>query len=311
MSDGEIAVSVTADVGYLPHVATMLASAVAVPHQPPLAVHLLHGGDLDDVALAPLRRRLDAAGGTLRAHVVDPERLEGISDAKFSRTAWYRVLLPELVADAHRVVHLDGDALVLDSLAPLACAELGGKPFAAVENALYPWMPPAWSRLGLPEGTAYPNSGVMVMDLEALRAADAVDRLLDHGRRHPESTWPEQDALAVVFAGRWQHLDPRWNVQTSVVELPPRMLPWPGSVIAAARREPAIRHFSGPLKPWEGWGTVKSIERYVRYRSESGYPLADRPHRPLVARVAPRLPLRLRKQLLFRVLRRRQNEARR
>jgi lipopolysaccharide biosynthesis glycosyltransferase len=299
---GAICLSVTADRAYLPHVATMLASALAVPAQPRLSVQLLHGGDLHDRDLAPLRARLARAGGALQSHAIDRRRVSGLSDAHFSRTAWYRILLPDVLPDHPRALHVDGDALVLASLGELWRTDLGRAPFAAVENPLYPWMPAAWERLGLPEGTAYPNSGVMVLDLDHLRAVDAPARLLAYGARHPHHRWPEQDALAATFPGEWAPLPPRWNAQTTVWDLPPRLLPWTRAEIATARRRPAIRHFSGPIKPWDGWGRGAELASYARHRRSAGYPLARRPRRTRLSRLSAAAPVAFKRRLMLRAI---------
>lgn len=297
-----LTVTVTADASYLPHVAAMLHSAVSVPGQPPLEVHLLHPGDIGRRA-QPLARMLARHRGILVEHRVEPHWLAGISDKRFSITAWYRILAPVLLPAHHRALHLDGDMLVEGVLSELWGTALRGAPFAAAQNPLYPWMAPSARRLGLPPGTPYPNSGVLLMDLGEMRRCSAVEDLISYGRSHPDNPWPEQDALAAVFQGCWVDLHPRWNLQSTTAELPTRHLPWTRAEVVEARTSPMIRHFSGPLKPWDGWGARRTVQRYVDHRRGSGYPMPAHPPRRPSSAMVRRLPMRLRRRALLRILR--------
>lgn len=295
-------VSTTTDRGYLPHAAAMLHSAISSTDTT-IVVHLLHDRTVDAAGLDPVRRLVDRGGGELRPHLVDDRQLARISDRRFPRIAWYRTLLPTLAGHLDRVVHLDADLLVCSSLEPLWRTDLDGAPVAAVENPLYPWMRPAWQRLSLPAGTPYLNSGVMVLDLVEMRRRGLAGELHAYGAAHPENPWPEQDALSAVLAGNWRRLDPHWNVQTSFFDLRVDQLPWTAAVTAKARTRPSIVHSTGPLKPWHGWGPAWVVDAYEHHRRAAGMPLG-RIHRPVAARLAPRLPWALRRRLLRRVVQR-------
>ena len=273
MSPSPVHVTVTCDEAYVPHVAAMLVSAVRA--SPGVHVHLLHPEAMNPEALEPIRRIVERAGGELHPVEVLDSRVEALNEARFSRTAWYRTLAPELCPQLDRIVHLDADATVHASLDELWRTDLDGQPLAAVENPLYPWMRPAADRLGLPSGTPYLNSGVLVMDLAALRRENAVERLLHYGTTHPDNPWPEQDALSFVFAGQWTPLPPRWNAQATVYELRVSQLPWTSREIRDARRRPAVRHFSGPFKPWNGHPDRGVVTSYNRRREQAGYEPVD------------------------------------
>lgn len=300
LTSHRIAVTVTADATYLPHVAAMLQSAMAVPRQPSLEVHLLQPGDAD-VPTDALASALRDHGGCLVVHRVGVDRLRGISTDRFSITAWFRVLAPDLMPDHDRALHLDGDMLVHASLEGLWNSDLDGNLFAAVQNPLYPWMRSASDRLGLRDGAPYLNSGVLLMDLKQMRQG-TVDALIAYGRAHPDNPWPEQDALAAVCNDRWLELHPRWNVQSTVMELPSKHLPWDRSLVREARRDPAVRHFSGPLKPWDGWGSRATVESYAAHRDRAGYPMARLPRIKRQAALLHHLPMSLRRRAMLRIV---------
>jgi lipopolysaccharide biosynthesis glycosyltransferase len=51
--------------------------------------------------------------------------------------------------------------------------------------------------------------------------------------------------------GRWVKLHPRWNVQTTLYDLPTWLLPFPKEVTREAVQQPAVIHYNGPFKPWQ------------------------------------------------------------
>jgi lipopolysaccharide biosynthesis glycosyltransferase len=100
----------------------------------------------------------------------------------------------------------------------------------------------------------YFNSGVMLFNLAAMRAADFAAGLVELVRRERgELVWPDQDALNVAARGRWLGLHPRWNCMNSFFSRPRLAREVFGaSLLSEAVEQPAIRHFEGPdfNKPW-------------------------------------------------------------
>jgi lipopolysaccharide biosynthesis glycosyltransferase len=249
-----IRVAMATDGRYVPWAATTILSIV--DHEPPgsVEVNLIHAGTLD----ADVGRRLiefgEHVGCDVRLHHVGPQRLSELPDLdRFGRVVWLRFLLPELLPAADRVLYLDADTFIAATIAPLWRHPLDGSPLAAVANVVEPTLAAHVSGLGLEVRTFF-NSGVLLMDLDAMRSEDIWGRVLslvaDRGER---LVWPDQDALNILFRDRWMPLHPRWNVMNS-------FWTWPylandvfgAEVVAQVKREPAIVHFEGPSlsKPW-------------------------------------------------------------
>ena len=92
------------------------------------------------------------------------------------------------------------------------------------------------SRLSLPPGAPYFNSGVMLFDLAAIRAQGQLEAARDFATNHRDLCIDhDQDALNVAFQGKWQVLDWRWNAVSLYGDL--------------MKKRPFIRHFTGK-KPW-------------------------------------------------------------
>ena len=152
----------------------------------------------------------------------------------FSRAAHLRLFLDDILADFDRAVYLDSDISLLTDISPLLALEPKAAPIIAAHDI--PLMIEGKYRDRLHISSPYFNSGVMVLDLKAIRAervfADALQYALDHPER---CEYVDQDPLNAVLDGRWQVLDWRWNAVTWIRDMMPR--------------EPFIRHFAR-YKPW-------------------------------------------------------------
>lgn len=290
MSDpAPLAIACATDDGYAPHCATMLRSLLAHHDASALIIHVLHDAGLSADARRRLHQLVEGAGATLRWLEVTPAAAADFPDDRFHISCWYRVLLPELLPQAARVLYLDSDLIVRASLRPLWGQPLDGKLFAAVVNPLYAFMPDRPTALGLDGIREYLNSGVMLMDLAAMRAEGLVGKLRAYAAAHRRNPWPEQDALSVVCRGRWLPLPPRWNAQSTLFDLDAGHLPFPPDEVRAARRDPAVVHFIGPLKPWHYLCRHPLRHEYAVHRRQTPWPdfhlegrtLANRLLRPL------------------------------
>jgi lipopolysaccharide biosynthesis glycosyltransferase len=262
-----------AEGSYWRHTGAMIHSLLThnAQHRPEVVV--LHGAG---TAAPADRERMSSLvagfGAPLRFLEVAPERIAAFPDRYFHRSIWYRAFLPELLPDRAKVLYLDSDLLVLDSLQELWDLELSSHPFAAVTNPLHPalqWYPRRALGLPLPE---YFNSGVLLMNLKRLRAERAPERLLAHAQAHPEHTCPDQDALNLVFRHQRLALHPRWNLQTPLFDLPRRATPFEPLELDEALRRPAIVHFSGAFKPWHYLCRYPYTDRYFEHARQTPWP---------------------------------------
>ena len=272
----EIACSARRD--YLPHTATMIASLLANAGVA-LRVNLLVGDDVGEAEAEAVATMVAGEGQELRVHRVEPDRLEGLkTTGTFPTAHWYRVLLPELL-DAPRALYLDGDVIVLDSLQPLAELDLGDSWLAAVTNPFPDNESAARLCAGLGvEPARYFNSGVMVLDLAALRDHDAPSRVIAYAAANAERLFlPEQDAMNAVLADRRLPLAPRWNAMIGVERLAWSEELFGPEAVRAALEHPAIRHFegSGANKPWHPQAEAANRRLYETYRARTPWPDPD------------------------------------
>lgn len=152
----------------------------------------------------------------------------------FTRANYLRLFSDDILADFDRAVYLDSDISLLTDVSPLL--DLGPKGAPVIASYDLPQMIDRKYRDRLRMTAPYFNSGVMVLDLKAVRAEHVFADALSYALEHPERCeYVDQDALNAVLDGRWQVLDWRWNALSQMREFMPK--------------DPFIRHFTR-YKPW-------------------------------------------------------------
>jgi lipopolysaccharide biosynthesis glycosyltransferase len=188
-----------------------------------------------------------------------------------SSATYARLFLPELLpAHWERVIYLDVDTITLCPLNELWDTNLNGMPLAAIQDFGVTKISSRggvskWREMGLDVNANYFNSGVLLLDIAALKREEVCKNALDYLNENSKTVqWYDQEALNAAINGRFVVLDQAWNVM------------WYWFTEAALQAEAhdvlsraKIRHFSGAHKPWcqnkkSPWGTghfFKYIDR--------------------------------------------------
>lgn len=309
-----IHVALATDRAYVPYCGVATLSLAEARLEAPLTIHILHGEDVgrDDVdALTSVASR---SGVDVVAHGIDSAAVADLPSVdRFGPVIWFRLLLPELLADCDRVVYLDADTFAVAPLDDLWRVDLGDAAVAAVRNVVHPEHRHRDPGLGLPTMSAYFNSGVLLFDLERVRSDGLMARARDVAcDQRDRLLWPDQDALNVAFARRWLAVHPRWNCMNSLRVWRPWAEEALGAVaVADALADPAVVHFEGPAlsKPWH---YLSDHPLRARYRSAlARTPWADTrvTDRTVATRLIGRLPERWRRDAFGQLLRLRQRRS--
>ena len=287
----------------------MIASVAVNGGLDDATVHLMHDGSLSPTALDDVRAMGDRLAVRVEFLTVPDAALDGLPTAGFTgKGSWYRVFLPRLLPDVDRLLYLDVDLLVLDSVAPLFEVDLAGTYVGAVKNVWEHDQTKRLRALGVHDPTRYFNAGVLAMDLRTMREDCVLEQLIDFGmRRADDLVLPDQDSLNVVLADRWTELDPRWNCMNSIMTLEVSLAYFSPESIAEAQARPAIRHYEGPSsnKPWNFLADRREQARYERYRAETPWPNVEFDDRTMATRLLHPLPASLRLRAYRRLLYRR------
>jgi lipopolysaccharide biosynthesis glycosyltransferase len=228
------------DSRYAPHAAVVIASIVRSAPGAHFRFIMIHDGV--DAARRQQVERL-APGSRFAWTQVADDDLPAFQYGHLNRAILFRLGLEKLApADANRVVYVDADTVVLNDVRELAAADLGDCAIGAVHDC---YVDPAdfakrWSLTS--PAPRYFNSGVLVIDLERVRAESLFSKAAAIIAQNESTALPygDQDALNITMWERWTAIEPMWNVQRF-------MNP---QNIAATGRGPSLIHFVGLEKPW-------------------------------------------------------------
>jgi lipopolysaccharide biosynthesis glycosyltransferase len=279
-----IVIAIALDRGYAPWAATLLRSCVRAHPLSAITFEILHDRTLSDEDCRRLGEAAMSSHSSVRFHSVPSEALSGLPTTPlFGSIVWLRFCLPDLLVDRSRALYLDCDTLVMSSLQELWATPLDQHPLAAVANVVERAARSHVEALGIHYPGGFFNSGVLLLDLDRMRAERSTEELFktaaDLGER---LIWPDQDTLNLVFHRRWLPLHPRWNTQNSfwvwrewAVEV------FGEALLDEATGHPGIRHFEGPgiSKPWHYLCPYPGREHHRAVLAETpwaGIPLEDR-----------------------------------
>lgn len=294
---GQRHLAVATDAAYLPWCATAVLSVLRSGTRG-LVVHLLHAADVSGSDLGRFGAMVQAEGAQLEPIAVadlDLGPLPAAVSAHGGAVSCARLLLPEVLPDVDRLVYLDADTLTRQALDELWEVSLDGAVLGAVRNVVEPGMAARLTALGVADPRRYLNSGVLVMDLAAMRRDGTAAALLRcvH-ERGDQLLWVDQDALNLVLGHDWHELHPRWNAQNSFWD----WSQWAQDVLGhdavdQARSAPCVLHFEGPwlCKPWHHLCRHPYTATYRQVLAQTpwaGTPLTDRTPATRAIRHLPR-----------------------
>lgn len=250
---------------YLDKAETMLFSARRNTDQPIRVFLMTHS--LAPSGIAQLEAFLSKNDMQLTVVDVTHTALDDLplGNRHFSIEMYYRLLAQFLLpADMERVLWLDADIVVRRDLYPFYSQDFCGKLLCACPDKSQngPEIIGIKEKVGLAEDHIYFNSGVLLLNLAALRIETTQEGIVGLASSLADRlTYPDQDILNVLYAGRvkycpWQ----KYNYQV----LYERKLP------AEMLEDIVILHYVGETKPWDYHYIWPSSREYYRVQLQRG-----------------------------------------
>lgn len=212
-----------------------------------------------------------AAGGrknvSIRVHDVAPflqtwdlSRLK--TGHRLSLATYYRLFMPELMKDYHKILYIDGDTVVLEDPAVLYDCDISDcyagavKDYNIIRDMSISFRHHVQGLLQMEDTGAYFNAGVLLLNLDRIRRDFSLDFFMEQaelkGAKHHD-----QDVLNSLFYGHVKFLPPRYNSM------------WQDESLYAsveggseAVNHPAIVHYPGSGKPWLKAGAFRPAARH-------------------------------------------------
>lgn len=208
----------------------------------------------------------------------------------------------ELPQTLNRVIYLDCDTIVNQSIRELWNLDIQGKTIGALMDAFSRYYR---ANIGLEDNDILFNSGVMLIDLEKWREKNVERRLMDFiVKRHGRIQQGDQGALNYVLAHDTYCFEPRFNSVTIFYDFsyeemmtyrkPPAF--YTKEQICEAVENPVLIHFTSSFlskRVWMKGCKHRYVEKWLQYKQMS--PWCNQPpwddDRPLWRRVSAKMIL--------------------
>lgn len=203
----------------------------------------------------------------------------GLADSTY-RTATEAALLkfhlPDLLPQWDKALYLDGDLLIRRSLTTLYSTELGDNYAAVVRD-----LPQAlYDKPLLGNDRDYFNSGVMLLNLDLMRAEGLPKKLVALKKKLDGDNLADQNVFNIVFANRTVQLSPEYNLCCMNLQRRwrrERVLEKINDLYGAEYRSfydlisrSTIIHYSSKEKPWT-YRDVLFVQEWDHARRKTNY----------------------------------------
>lgn len=179
----------------------------------------------------------------------------------FPTTTWYpeqiyyRILAAFLLpANLDKILYLDLDVVVINPLDKLYNMEFYGAYYVACSHVREFMTKVNSIRLGVKKQISYINSGVMLMDLEALRKQQNKKDIVDFVEENKlKLILPDQDIISALYGEKIRLVDTRiYNLSDRVLTMYNVIAPYYEKIdLDWVRENSVIIHYCGRNKPWK------------------------------------------------------------
>ena len=214
--------------------------------------YILHS-DLTDADMDAVRAVSDRV--SCRFLSVDAGDFDGFPESsRYPRQIYYRLAAPLLLPEElDRILYLDVDTLVINPLKELYTMDFQGNYYIACTHIREALTKLNDRRLNVPDGSPYVNTGVMVLNLPALRENLTMDEIRRTALQKKDSFWlPDQDLLTVLHGDKILLADTqKYNLSDRILNIynanpknPRHNLDW-------VRENTVVIHYCGKNRPWK------------------------------------------------------------
>ncbi|MBR3822078.1 MAG: hypothetical protein IKJ37_10715 [Kiritimatiellae bacterium] len=256
-----ISMSFSVSDNYSQHLAVVLASVLANNPDSQFVFHVLHRNisEENQSCIRELERMYP--NGKVCFHLIDATLFESFPIPKelehVTKETYFRYVLPDILQNEKRTIYSDVDVLCVGDLRPLWEIDLRGRIIGAVSEGHDGEFKKRL--LGLTDDAPYFNAGMLVMDLEAMRAERGPAVLMENTIRYANRiAWPDQDIINITFRNRILELETIWNCFRRVN--------------LRMKKRVVIRHFaSATQKPWCNIWKNTTWPAYLKYLLKTPY----------------------------------------
>jgi lipopolysaccharide biosynthesis glycosyltransferase len=246
----DIHIVLVADNRYCNFAGAVIASVFKTAHREDIIhVHIVH-----DEITTQNKRKIETLlslrqSSTIDFILADTHKIPEITLPRhISQATLYRLQLPKLLPQLDRVLYLDCDVIVIDSLSLLWNIPLDGNLIGAVCDCNRK-LEEHKHNLGI--AGEYINAGVLLMDLHAMRNHNICEEFQKQLECSTDRiTMADQDIINIILQGKIRILDLRYNLSGGFFKGDYGKNYYSEKDIATAVENPCILHFTSARKPW-------------------------------------------------------------
>lgn len=223
--------------------------------------HLADGRDNISVRVISMKKCYD--------HYLNNEHITG--DKRFAGISVTKVLLPELLENYDRALHVDSDMIVLDDISGVFGLELDDYYAAAAQDILVEYMyndggyikKAIDTFLDVDSPREYYNAAFMLFNLNKMREDFTIQQWVDFILEHKCELF-EQDAFNHFFKGKILKLGYEWNFpidSRKIIENGNKKMPSPlYEKYMAVKPYRKVLHYVTAVKPWNNVLCPESVK---------------------------------------------------
>ena len=244
-----------------------------------LNIHLIDGG-ITKKNIANLKKLVKQYGRTI--NVIDGKKIEeqlvaaNCRPYKGSYVTYYKLLaFKSIETKTNRILMLDGDILVMQSLSDLCDLDLDGYVMSEIVD---PYMPSYLTqKIGISKGQPYFNAGVMLINQDVWRKQKCEEKIVTHWKKHKSDyLFADQDVTNVLFGKKIKELHLKYNFYSKNFTLLPHekvlMNIKPEMLDDIRRQGPVCVHCideSWRMRPWFVGNTHSMSKEWDYYLEKS------------------------------------------
>lgn len=267
MQKDKINLLVTFDQNYIRPFEVMIKSLVTTNANETFHVWLLHS-EIPIEKLQALHEFCSEQRVTLTPIKVDRAIFEHAPISKqYPQEMYYRLLAPLLLPESmDKVLYIDPDILVINSVRPLWDIDLQDHAFAAASHSGVFDLMSDVNRVRLGQEHDYYNSGVILMDLRKARELVCAQDIFDYVAEHAaELLLPDQDVFNALYGDDTLQIDDTiWNFDPRYFSAY-RLRSNGQCDMDWLMQNTVFLHFCGKRKPWKATYSSRFAALYKHY----------------------------------------------
>ncbi|MGD9569927.1 MAG: glycosyltransferase family 8 protein [Sedimentibacter sp.] len=176
--------------------------------------------------------------------------------SRYPRQIYYRILAASLLPkELDRILYLDVDTVVINPLDNLYSMKFDGAYYIACTHVKSFLNKVNCIRLGIKEQKPYINSGIMLMNLKALRKHQNVNDIVEFVQENKSKLLlPDQDIISALYGEKIKLVDSLiYNLSDRILSLYNATQPYNERLgVNWVRENSVVIHYCGRNKPWNG-----------------------------------------------------------